>query len=132
MPADLKRQIRRFIVVGAFTTIAYIVTIEFCVRVAGLPITAGAILSVIAACVVSYLLNHSWTFEKTGNHAFHLKRYLQIAVTGSLVNWGLVEVLVYRAGLPYLLIAFASAAVLAVVNFVLFKIYAFRDKGAAD
>jgi len=63
----LALQLRRFVVVGAFTAGVQQVLLWFLINVAGLFYLLAALFAIEVTIVLSYVLNNAWTFQVTQN-----------------------------------------------------------------
>jgi len=110
-------QMRRFVVVGAFTAGIQMVLLWLFEDVAGLNYLLAATIAIEITIVLSYVLNNAWTFrarQNTGVSEYFggmLKTNLirgtawpiQIGVLYALVEWGGLTVLV--ANVPAILVS---------------------------
>jgi putative flippase GtrA len=63
----LALQLRRFVIVGAFTAGVQMVLLWLFVDIAGLFYLLGATFAIEITIILSYVLNNAWTFQATQN-----------------------------------------------------------------
>jgi putative flippase GtrA len=107
----LARQLRRFVLVGAFVAGAQMVLLWVLVEFAGINYLLGALIAIEVTIILSYVLNNAWTFQpiqNTGTVGYLvglLKTNLvrgtaipiQLAILFVLVEWLLLSYLVANA-----------------------------------
>ena len=108
----LALQLRRFVIVGAFTAGIQMVLLWLFVDVAGLFYLLGATFAIEITIILSYVLNNAWTFRATQNTGTveyfsglvktNVVRGtaipIQLAVLYALVEFGAIPYLVANAG----------------------------------
>ena len=87
---ETQGKIIRFGVVGAGATCVHAIVFLVLTDVIGVAPTPATVPAFLTAFAFSYLLNHSWTFRLAGRHGRYVFRYGVTAVTGVLLNMGLM------------------------------------------
>lgn len=124
--SDVARQFLAFAMVGAIGTAAHYATLIATVSQGLDPVSASALGCTVGA-VVNYVSNYHVTFRSRLAHRQSAPRFVLIAAASLLLNTLLVAVAVGQLGVHYLVAqVFATAAVLC-CNFVLSRIWAFRE-----
>ncbi len=116
----------RYIVVGVIgTAIHFGVLIALVERLGVEPVTASTI-GFIITLVVSYMLNHRWTFRTDRGHLSAMPRYILVSVSGLLLNSGIMFVTVHILGLWYILGQSLVVVVVPLTNFLFNYHWSFR------
>lgn len=102
----------RFGVVGILATAIHATIFLLLLNLTSLTPTPATVVAFLCAVLVSYSLNHGWTFRARGRHARHFPRFVTLALGGAAVNAGLMHLITDVLGLAPLI---GLAAVLAVV-----------------
>ena len=79
----------------------------------------------MVAIVVNYSLQYHWTFASGQDHRVVFRRYVTVTVITALLNTGFFTVLVYWAGIDYLVAQIVSTGFIFMINFQLNKRYCF-------
>lgn len=87
---ETQGKIVRFGVVGAGATGVHALVFLILTDLIGMPPTPATVPAFLTAFAFSYLLNHSWTFRLEGRHGRYVTRYGVTAVSGVLLNMGLM------------------------------------------
>ena len=123
---SLSRKIVRYAVVGVIGTIIHFGILTLLVeRFRGEPVTSSTI-GFIITVIVSYLLNHRWTFRSDRGHGSALPRYVIVSVTGMVLNSGIMYLTVHVFGLYYILGQCLVVVVVPITNFALNYRWSFR------
>ncbi len=118
----------RFIVAGCTAAFSQIFLLFIFTEIFGIWYLYSSILSFLVALVISFILQKFWAFrdrEITGAHVQFVK-YTLVAISGLLLNTFLMYVLVAGVGFWYIIAQFVSGIVIAVHNFVLYRIFIFK------
>lgn len=124
-------QIASFAWVGVLATGAHFATLALVVErdLAG-PVVASSLGAVVGA-IVSYVLNRMFTFESTRTHAGAVPRFMVVAVVAFILNGILMDVLVHRLGVFYLLAQAITTAITMMWTFSGYRIWAFAHRAGA-
>lgn len=122
---SLSRQLSVFLFIGGVCTgLHYVILIAF-VRLGLLdPVWASALGFCISA-VLNYLLNRRLTFCSTRTHRSAAPRFVGVALSGLVINTGLIALLNGVLGWHYLFAQVIATGATLVWNFVLHKIWTF-------
>ena len=117
-------QLRRFVVVGAFTAGIQLLLLWLFVDTAGLNYLIGAAIAIEITIVCSYVLNNAWTFRASQNVG--LSAYLSglfktnlVRGTAIPIQLGVLAALVEWAGIMYLIANVAAILVSGLYRFAL-------------
>ncbi|BAF87142.1 putative membrane protein [Azorhizobium caulinodans ORS 571] len=110
---------------GHFTTLAIMVERNW----AG-PVLAS-LAGFIVGSVISYSLNRRFTFESTRSHAGALPRFATVAGIAFIMTGVLMDLLVHRIGLYYLLAQAITTGLVMIWTFSAYRIWAFAHKAGA-
>ncbi|MFG1419769.1 GtrA family protein [Xanthobacter sp. V0B-10] len=127
----LLAQIASFAWVGILATGAHFATLALVVErgIAG-PVVASTLGAVVGA-VVSYVLNRAFTFESTRSHAGAVPRFMVVALVSFILNGALMDLLVHRLGVFYLLAQVITTAVTMLWTFSGYRVWAFAHRAGA-
>lgn len=123
----IARQAMRYAVVGALGAGVHLALMALGVERLGLAPLWAAALGFGGAVVVSYGLNHRWTFASERAHGESFWRFVVVSVLGLAVNTGLLYVLVHRLGWWYFGAQLALIGVLPALNFLLNRHWTFAE-----
>ena len=128
---DLIRQIFSFAGVGLTATSAHFATLALLVEadLFGPVVSSG--FGFLVGGIVSYLLNHRFTFESSRTHAGSAPRFAVVAGVAFLLNGALMNVFVHELDLFYLLAQALTTAITMIWTFTGYRIWAFADRGGA-
>lgn len=120
------RQLARFGIVGFSAMGVHLLCLALLVRFALHPLLANVI-AFLVAFQVSYWGHKSWTFEAhEGSHAVAMQRFFVVAVSSFCLNELLYCGLLRFTALHYLLAQFIVLLLVAVLTFILSRLWAFR------
>jgi putative flippase GtrA len=117
VPPRLLHQFGRFVVVGLLATGLQYAILVFCVQALGLRPALGSGLGFALSAGVNYILNHRFTFRSGRAHLSAIWRFIAVAGIGLLLNIGLMEVLVERWRVQYMLAQLVVTAITLLWNF---------------
>ena len=124
---QLFSQFIRFGLVGVVATFAHVGTLAFLVELFNFPPIPASILGFVLAVVVSYILNHRFTFKTQGNHSVYFPRYLLVCIVGLSLNTGIMYLTVQVLEWWYLAGQLCALSVVPVSNFTLNRFWAFKN-----
>ncbi|HQQ63624.1 MAG TPA: GtrA family protein [Pseudomonadales bacterium] len=125
----LHGELLRFLVVGASAAAVHFVVVLLLVQWYALQPLLANIAAFITAFQVSYFGHRFWTFAHTDTqHSQSLPRFLLVAVLGFASNECLYYLLLQYTTLPYWLSLGMVLVLVAVMTFVLSKLWAFSHK----
>ena len=93
------------------------------------PVAASAC-GFVAGGVVSYLLNRRLTFAATRSHAGAVPRFALVAGGAFIVNAVLMDLLVHRLGVQYLLAQVVTTGINTFLTFTGHRLWAFAHRDA--
>lgn len=117
VPTDLIAKFSRFALVGLFATLLQYGVLVAAVQLGGLAAPAGSALGFTLAALANYLLNHRYTFRSSRPHRSAAFRFAVIAGAGLVFNTSLMELLVSRWQVQYLVAQVAVTGAVLVWNF---------------
>ena len=127
----VRRQIRRFLVVGSLTVLVDLVSYRLCLET-GLPVPLGKTIGFLSGTIFAYFVNRFWTFQSQSSHVA-LFKFLLLYLSTLLTNVG-VNQIVFEAAPPgergQLFAFLVATSVSATLNFLGMKYIVFREKGA--
>lgn len=123
-------QFATFVGVGLTATAAHFAMLAFLVErdLAG-PVLASAA-GFIVGGTVSYTLNRQFTFNSSRTHAGAVPRFIMVAGVAFVLNALLMELLVHRIGLNYLLAQAITTGLIMIWTFSGYRIWAFAHRAA--
>ena len=126
-PLHIARQFTIFTSVGVFAAaIHYAVLIGLVESQVTDPVKANLV-AYISGGVVSYLLNRRWAFRSDRVHAEAVWRFAVVAGVGFLLTGILTYLFHERMGIPYIVAAMMTSAVVVWWHFIINKIWTFRE-----
>ncbi|QRG04490.1 GtrA family protein [Xanthobacter dioxanivorans] len=128
---DLVRQFSTFVGVGLAATAAHFAALTLVVEEDLLGPVAGSAVGFVVGGIVSYSLNRRYTFETTRSHAGAVPRFMVIAGVAFGLNGLLMELLVHRLGLFYLLAQAITSGLIMLWTFSGYRLWAFAHRPGA-
>jgi len=125
-------QFIRFGLVGVVSTFTHVGTLAFLVELLNFPPIPASTLGFILAVVVSYILNHRFTFRTKGNHSVYFPRYLLVCIIGLSLNTGIMYLTVQVLEWWYLAGQLCALTVVPVSNFTLNRFWTFKKLAGQD
>lgn len=127
--AVLHGELLRFLVVGASAAAVHLLVVLLLVQLLSLQPLLANIAAFITAFQVSYFGHRLWTFAHTNTqHSQSLPRFILVALLGFFGNEFLYYLLLQYTALPYWLSLGIVLVLVAVMTFVLSKLWAFSHK----
>lgn len=121
-------QIVRYVVVGVVSLAVDLGVLWALHGLFGVWLPLAAAISFLSSFVVNFGLNQRWTFSATaGSTPAQLVRYTILVAANTLVTSAAVTAIT-ATGLDYLFAKLIVVAVLTVTNFVLMRVWVFRDR----
>lgn len=116
----------RFAVVGVGTA-AFYALLFFVFRDLGVPATAASLIALGIAVVTQYFAHSLFTFRSAVAERGQIARFFATVATGALVSVLVTEILVPGARLPEWVGVAVVVFGLPVTNFIIFRLWVFRD-----
>lgn len=123
-----KNILLRYLVAGITGAATQIGLLYVFTDIVGLWYLYSSIFSFLAAIIVSFLLQKFWTFadKKTDKMHHQFGKYMVVAILGLLVNTLAMFLLVDLLFLWYILAQIITGAIIAVMNFLMYKFFIFH------
>lgn len=128
---DLVRQFSTFFGVGLAATAAHFAALTLVVEEGLLGPVAGSAVGFLVGGIVSYSLNRRYTFETTRSHAGAVPRFLVVAGVAFILNGLLMDLLVHRLGVFYLLAQAVTSGLIMLWTFSGYRLWAFAHRSGA-
>lgn len=80
------QQMIKFGVAGLTATAIHTCTLLFLVEKLGMEPVLASIPAFLMALLISFLINHHWTFTATGGYGRHFPRYVVVSAAGLVLN----------------------------------------------
>ena len=106
-------------------------TVIVLVEIFNMDAAIATIPAFILALSLSYLANHSWTFEKSGGHSGYFPKFALAAIGGLIINWIIMYVIVHLVGWSYLMALGIVIVVLPLLSFTLNYKWIFISGGSS-
>jgi putative flippase GtrA len=124
LDSPVATQLRRFVVVGAFTAGVQMVLLWLFVDVGGLNYLVGAVVAIELTIVMTYVLNNAWTFRAIqntgwGGYLTGLVKTNVVRGTAIPIQLAVLFVLVEWRSVPYLFANAVAIVVSGLYRFVL-------------
>ena len=119
----------RFAVVGVGNTLVDLGVFTLLAQVLEVNVYLAQVLGYSAGTLNSYILNRSWTF-RTGSRFFSptLVRFLALNLAMLLFSTGVLSLALNLGGFPKLAVKVTATGVTMVVNFLISRLWVFRDR----
>lgn len=101
--ADRLSEVARFIGAGVVSNIIYFAALALLVIFLPGPLWLHAGIAYLLSAVINYVMHYSVTFRSTTGHGLTISRYIPVQGTALLMNSWLLDLLVSRGELHYLL-----------------------------
>lgn len=124
----LTRPAVRYIIVGGLGTAIHLTILALCVEWFGIDAVMGSIIGFVGALLVSYVLNHYWTFRSRRSHLSSLYRYVTVSLFGLGLNTGMMYALIHILNIWYFAAQLSVILVVPLVNFLLNSYWTFSSK----
>ena len=82
----------------------------------------------VGALLVSYLLNHYWTFQSRRSHLVSLPMYVTVSLVGLALNTGMMYALIHILKIWYFAAQLCVILVVPLVNYLLNSNWTFSSK----
>lgn len=121
------RSFLTFLFVGGLATAIQYAIILFTVYALGWPVVYGSTLGFFVSAVGNYLLNFRLTFRSTQSHKNTAPRFLVVAGSGLILNYGMLSMLLYLGAHAVIAQILTTIGVL-IWNYVVSGIWTFRQQ----
>lgn len=122
----LNDQTVRFLITGSGAALLFY-TLSVVFILCGAPPFGGTVAAYAIAFVVSYTVQHRWTFGGQHRHSDSLPRYMAAQACSALVA-GLVAHVATREGLPTVIVSLASTLIASVMSYGLSRYWVFASR----
>lgn len=121
-------QLFRYLVSGGIAATVYFVIIFALVEFANVHYLVASSVALAVAIGISFSLHKFFTFRERTLSRTPMQFVLYLTVVGMdfLINLSVLWLLVEKVGMPYLLGAFIATAMVAIVNFIAYRLVVFR------
>jgi putative flippase GtrA len=92
----------------------------------------ASVVSHFIALVITYLGNHRYTFELAGGHIGYLSKFIACSLLGLVLNWAMFRTIVEYAWFPPIYGYVVVAIAIPIVNFLLYRFWAFNPQAGAE
>ena len=116
----------KYAAVGAVGTAGHYLTLAVLVQLCHVAPAAASALGAVVGAVVNYLLNRRFTYRSHQPHGVTLPKFAATAVTGVVLNAGLMALLAQLWGLYYLLAQCIATLSILVFTFVVNTAWTFK------
>ena len=122
-----RTQFLRFIMVGATATLTTYLILIFLVEIWRMNVIGASVLGYVAGIAVNYKLNYGFTFRSERQHRILIPKFVVVALTGLLLNTGLMFIGVNLFGIHYVLAQLAAVAVVLIWSFSINRLWVFKN-----
>jgi len=123
----LIRQFSAFFGVGIVVSIAHYGVLIGLVELFGWRAVPATLAGYLVGGLISYALNHHFTYQSTRSHGAALWRFTLVAAVGFFITWGLMHALVERLAVFYILAQIITHTIVLFWSFFAHKYVSFRD-----
>ncbi|MCG5510354.1 GtrA family protein [Ectothiorhodospira lacustris] len=124
----IAHQFLAFVTVGGISTAGHYTLFIGLAYTANVEPTLASTIGFIGGAIINYILNYRFTFKATGTHTTIAPRFIAAALSGMLLNAGLLATGVYILKINYLAAQIASTAVVLFWNFIINKYWTFSGQ----
>ncbi len=121
------RQFICFAGVGAVGTAVQYMLLVLLVQAVEMYVVTASTLGMVAGATVNYFLNHRITFRSDKPHREAMVKFFSVAAGGVLLNGLLMALLADIMGFYYLLAQLVATALVLVWNFLVNRVWTFRE-----
>ena len=120
----------RYLISGATAAASNIAVLFILVHFGGMHYLYASIISFIASVAVSFTLQKFWTFQDMFTHDMReqFARYSVVVLANLALNTGLMYLFVEEVGLWYVLAQIITTSIVAVVGYIGYKHFVFRER----
>lgn len=122
---SLTRQMSAFVFVGLFAAVAHYGALIALVEGGGWTPVPATLVGYLCGGLTSYALNRRHTFDSDRSHREAGWRFALVAGVGFGITWGLMVLLVERAGMPYLPAQVLTTGIVLIWSFLANKLWTF-------
>lgn len=122
----LGRGVLRYAIVGVLGTAIHFGVLAALVELGGVEPVLASAAGFIVTLIVSYVLNHRWTFASPARHRTAFARYTAVSLLGLALNSLIMYLSVHVFGLWYIAGQALVVAAVPALNFVLNRSWSFR------
>jgi putative flippase GtrA len=123
---SVQREFAAFATVGAFATATHFACLTLLVEGGALSPVPASCVGALAGALVSYCLNHRYTFRSTQRHTIALPRFLLVAGIAFGLNAALLATLLRWSPLHYLIAQVVTTIVVMTFTFSANRAWSFR------
>jgi putative flippase GtrA len=123
--------VARFIVIGATAAAAYVV-LSSLLHVLGLQAWIASLVSYLFILPIAYLAQRNITFESSASHSSSFPKYAATQLVGLALSALVPYQLEQSSGVPATIAFGLAAIVIALVNFILVKYWAFAAHASSN
>ena len=117
----------RYAIVGVLGTAIHFGVLAALVEFGGVEPVLASAAGFIVTLIVSYVLNHRWTFASPARHRTAFARYTAVSVLGLGLNSLIMYLAVHVFGLWYILAQALVVMVVPAVNYLLNRSWTFKS-----
>lgn len=123
-----KYQILKFLLIGGSSTLIDIILLFLLKEKAHLPAVWAVALEQIVIIAFNFLLNKYWTFQSKKIPWQQLQRYFVLVAGNYLAGIFLMYLMHQLLGFNYIIVRLITIALIASVNFILYKHWVYKEK----
>jgi putative flippase GtrA len=120
-------QMVKFGFAGLTATAVHTAMLLFLVEKMGMGAVLASIPAFLTATLVSFLVNHHWTFIAPGGYRLYLPRYAAVSITGLFLNIAIMYSVVSLLHQPYGIGLAVVIILVPVISFFLQRHWTFSD-----
>lgn len=124
----LNRMFFNFIIVGVFATLIHVVIFTILVEFFIVNAVIASLPAFLLSMLTSYIANHKWTFQATGDHHIYLPKYAFVSIIGLFINvlitYIVINIMGYLYGIALVLVIITVPS----VTFLLNRIWTYKVK----
>jgi len=126
----LLQRLLKFGLTGGLATVTHVLLVWIGVEYLGWSATLATLPAFLIALLLSYALNHRWTFQAQGRHDHYFPRFATIAVGGLILNGLIMYSLTERLHLPYPWALLVIVLVIPLFSFILNHYWTFNPQSS--
>ncbi len=120
----------RYVMSGAAAATSNLAVLFILVHFGRMHYLYASVVAFIASVAVSFTLQKFWTFQDTFTHDMReqFTRYSAVVLANLALNTGLMYLFVEKAALWYILAQILTTSIVAVVGYIGYKHFVFRER----
>lgn len=118
---DNARQLVRFVIAGAGSTVFYFLMLVLLTKTTALDVNIASAAAYCGAIFVSYRLQSRYTFRVHRDTTYQISSFLIASLFGLALSYGVMSILAVQLKIPALIVGALICVLIPALNYILFK-----------